>query len=547
MLQTAASDADCDAYHVIVGALSRAFDQLASHRQQQLAPVLVGYLKQSHASGPSCGSNTSSLSTWLEESFGKFSIYVDYRDLRVLNEGFGSFEALDLLSAPQLAQLTLTSGALNNVGLIGLVFDRLDNSSSAFREVDVFLTVLTSTPQALDIDPVVRDITMYRVFAIISLHFGDFEIRDWVSWFTVKLTPLLPSLTAEMLQTAASDADCDAYHVIVGALSRAFDQLASHRQQQLAPVLVGYLKQSHASGPSCGSNTSSLSTWLEESFGKFSIYVDYRDLRVLNEGFGSFEALDLLSAPQLAQLTLTSGALNNVGLIGLVFDRLDNSSSAFREVDVFLTVLTSTPQALDIDPVVRDITMYRVFAIISLHFGDFEIRDWVSWFTVKLTPLLPSLTAEMLQTAASDADCDAYHVIIGALSSIFDQMTSLRQQKITAVLVEYLKQNHVSACQGDSTTDSSWMSINFGPFSRHVTYTNLQEMKINGMTVLNSLSARLKAELIFDPSTGVLQNETLMRMVLSSILMSPDDGQLEQFFMTFTYITTKVNKQYHND
>lgn len=61
------------------------------------------------------------------------------------------------------------------------------------------------------------------------------------------------------------------------------------------------------------------------------------------------------------------------------------------------------------------------------------------------------------------------------------------------------------------------------------------------MTVLNSLSARLKAELIFDPSTGVLQNETLMRMVLSSILMSPDDGQLEQFFMTFTYITTKVN------
>ncbi|OIC69761.1 hypothetical protein A7L55_18225 [Acinetobacter baumannii] len=62
---------------------------------------------------------------------------------------------------------------------------------------------------------------MYRVFAIISLHFGDFKIRDWVSWFTVKLTPLLPSLTAEMLQTAASDADCDAYHVMYVALRNA--------------------------------------------------------------------------------------------------------------------------------------------------------------------------------------------------------------------------------------------------------------------------------------------------------------------------------------
>ena len=38
--------------------------------------------------GPSCGSNTSSLSIWLEESFGKFSIYVGYEDLRLLNGGF---------------------------------------------------------------------------------------------------------------------------------------------------------------------------------------------------------------------------------------------------------------------------------------------------------------------------------------------------------------------------------------------------------------------------------------------------------------------------
>ncbi|XP_042571976.1 mucin-5AC-like [Cyprinus carpio] len=66
-------------------------------------------------------------------------------------------------------------------------------------------------------------------------------------------------------------------------------------------------------------------------------------------------------------------------------------------------------------------------------------------------------------------------------------------------------------------------------------------MKINLMTVLNSLPATLKAELIFDPSIGVLHNETLMRMVLSSILISPDDGQLEQFFTAFTYITTNRN------
>ncbi|KAL0153445.1 hypothetical protein M9458_051249, partial [Cirrhinus mrigala] len=84
----------------------------------------------------------------------------------------------------------------------------------------------------------------------------------------------------------------------------------------------------------------------------------------------------------------------------------------------------------------------RTFAIIRLHFADFATDDWVSWFTVKLTLLLPSLTAEMLQTATSYTDCSEYHIIVGALSSVFDQMTSLRQQELASVLLGYLKVNN---------------------------------------------------------------------------------------------------------
>ncbi|RXN08377.1 hypothetical protein ROHU_035127 [Labeo rohita] len=186
--------------------MSSVFEQLTSLRQRQLTPVLLAYLKQSQASGSTCGSNSGSLSTCLWACFGKFSIYVDYEDLRGLIEGFGS-----------------VSGALDRA----------------------------------------------------------------VSWFTVKLLPLLPSLTPEMLQTVTSNADCDAYHVIVGALRSVFEQLTSLRQRQLTPVLLAYLKQSQASGSTCGSNSGSLSTCLWACFGKCSIYVDYEDLRGLIEGFGS--------------------------------------------------------------------------------------------------------------------------------------------------------------------------------------------------------------------------------------------------------------------
>ncbi|XP_042571974.1 uncharacterized protein LOC109071419 [Cyprinus carpio] len=507
MLHTVTSNTDCNAYHVIVVALSSVFDQMTSLRQQELAPVLLGYLKQRHASGSPCGSDTSSLSAWFEESFGKFSIYVDYNDLREINAGFDSFESLDLLSASQVAQLTLHSGALNNAHLIEMVFDRLEGGNS-FQDIEEFLEALSRTSQDLDINPVVRDIMMNRTFTIISLHFADFLSHDWLSWFTVKLVPLLPSLTAEMLHTVTSNTDCNAYHVIVVALSSVFDQMASLRQQELAPVLLGYLKQRHASGSPCGSDTSSLSAWFEESFGKFSIYVDYNDLREINAGFDSFESLDLLSASQVAQLTLHSGALNNAHLIEMVFDRLEGGNS-FQDIEEFLEALSRTSQDLDINPVVRDIMMNRTFTIISLHFADFLSHDWLSWFTViELVPLLPSLTAEMLHTVTSNTDCNAYHVIVVALSSVFDQMTSLRKQELAPVLLGYLKQRHASGspCGSDTSSLSAWFEESFGKFSIYVDYNDLREINagFDSFESLDLLSASQVAQLTLH--SGALNN-----------------------------------------
>lgn len=67
-----------------------------------------------------------------------------YKTLLLIS--FPQFESLELLSASQVAQLTLTSGALHNVDLIRLILDRLEGGS-AFQEIGEFLTALLSTPQ----------------------------------------------------------------------------------------------------------------------------------------------------------------------------------------------------------------------------------------------------------------------------------------------------------------------------------------------------------------------------------------------------------------
>lgn len=68
-------------------------------------------------------------------------------------------------------------------------------------------------------------------------------------------------------------------------------------------------------------------------------------------------------------------------------------------------------QIPDIIPAVRDVMMNRTFIIIRSKIQEFEASVWVTWFTVKLIPILPSFTAEMLVTVTANISCTNYHVM----------------------------------------------------------------------------------------------------------------------------------------
>jgi hypothetical protein len=68
-------------------------------------------------------------------------------------------------------------------------------------------------------------------------------------------------------------------------------------------------------------------------------------------------------------------------------------------------------QSPDIPLAVSDVMMNRTFVIIESKFQQFEAQDWVVWFTVTLTPILPSFTAEMLVTVTADVNCTNYRVM----------------------------------------------------------------------------------------------------------------------------------------
>ncbi|RXN32092.1 putative threonine-rich GPI-anchored glyco isoform X2 [Labeo rohita] len=165
-------------------------------------------------------------------------------------------------------------------------------------------------------------------------------------WVQGRLRPFLPAASKDFLSCLSSkNFSCDTYQVVVQALSRQASLMEVGQQRLVfADFVLLYLSRDDLADPACLAKTTSSADWLEKNFGNFSVYATLEQLQTLNANFSSFESLTLLSPSQVAELTLSSGALNSTNQIDAVFDRLEDGD-AFKNVEEFLTTLTAKPEA----------------------------------------------------------------------------------------------------------------------------------------------------------------------------------------------------------
>ncbi|XP_039459570.1 uncharacterized protein LOC120434954 [Oreochromis aureus] len=543
MLTNATTNINCTIYHIIVSGMAKVFKEMPPHRQQQNTVVLLGYLKRSDSiiKEPACRKQNESDSEWVRANLGPFVQYTAISDIKDFN--ISTAGLLSALSPSEVAQLLLSSGALNNTDLIDLVFERLDKGN-ALENVDVFLTQLTINGQTPTFEPVVRDHVMNKTFTIISPHFSSFTTNDFDKWFSVKLVPILASFTPEMLTNATTNINCTIYHIIVSGMAKVFKEMPPHRQQQNTVVLLGYLKRSDSviKEPACRKQNESDSEWVRANLGPFVQYTAISDIEDFN--ISTAGLLSALSPSEVAQLLLSSGALNNTDLIDLVFERLDKGN-ALENVDVFLTQLTINGQTPTFEPVVRDHVMNKTFTIISPHFSSFTTNDFDKWFSVKLVPILASFTPEMLTNATTNINCTIYHIIVSGMAKVFKEMPPHRQQQNTVVLLGYLKRSDSvikePACRKQNESDSEWVRANLGPFVQSTAISDLKDFNISTVAVLDLLSPLQKAYLILGPNSSVLNSKDVVRKVLTSLTETSDYEQLKQFFAAFANINIQRN------
>ncbi|XP_064179421.1 uncharacterized protein LOC135248565 [Anguilla rostrata] len=383
-------------------------------------------------------------------------------------------------------------------------------------------------------------------------NFTEEELQD-VSfikmWFDIKLKPFIPSVSKEFLSCLSTkNFSCETYQAVVRALSEQISSLDRKQERFVYTHFIHlFLSRNDTSDPSCLSSTDGSTDWLQKNFGNFTVFAPLEDLVRLNDNFSSFETLALLTPTQTADLTVISGALKNTDQINTVFDQLE-TEDPFRNIDEYLTQLSTRSELPEIKPAVRDIMMTRTFHIIKMKFPEFEGQDWMLWFHVKLILVLPSIKAEMLSIAISNISCTNYHIIVGGIGKVSENMESHRKREIAQVLVDHLKESahqiREPACRENIQNDADFLQINLGPFSEDVTYSDLKDLNITGLEVLDTLSPEQKAVLILDPSSNALENETAVRIIFNSLLESPEEEELEEleeFYEAFVEATEEVN------
>ncbi|XP_044023508.1 uncharacterized protein LOC122862225 [Siniperca chuatsi] len=363
-------------------------------------------------------------------------------------------------------------------------------------------------------------------------------------WFQTKIGPFLASPSPNFLFCLSSkNFSCQSYQTVIQALSRQRVSMDRETQQAVFTHFIKpFLSRNDSSDPGCVSFTRGSKDWLQANLGSFSGFASLQDLQALNPNFSSSESLSVLTPTQVAQLTLSSGASNDTDQIDRVFERLEEGN-ALENVDEFLTQLTANGKVPDFQPVVRDRIMNRTFTIISPHFQHFKENDWSVWFHLKLVPILPSFSPVMLKNATTNVNCTSYHVVVSGMAKAFPAMPLHRRQGITDVLLGYLRKSanviNEPVCRQAIQNDAEWLEANLGPFSQYTTYSDLKVFNISGVTVLDSLSSRQKAELLLEPNN--LSNETLVRLVFTKPTVSSRVEDLGSFFDKFVSGASEQN------
>lgn len=465
----------CESYRAIIQGLDNFYPNFSKsqlHDVYNFSRTFLNLQSVSHGIGSvPCTDNTTGLRDWLQKNFLKFVAEITFSDMPFINTQYYLFEILDLLSIPELSGLTVES--LNHTSRINQIIDILRNRT--YGDLIGYVTQFINDTRARNITAIQPFSTsramLTGIISQLRSYFTTFDGAEFAEWFQDRLQLLLPAIDYKLLELIPTDIPCESYQAIMKGLDNAYLHFTPTQNHDIYTFSKRFLSYQHSLsgsvGIACAENSKGTLEWIIKNFFRFLSEFQLHDFTDLNKNFSAFDVLELLSAKQLAELTVSSDVLNNTGKITQILNVF--ISRDFSSLVVYLNQFVHEAQEAGItaiqNPVVRSLMLSRIFQQLRPQFLLFDTSDFIDWFQDKLTLLLSSITRNELDTIPTNITCESYQAIVKGLENVHSNLSMAQQEDISNFIKKHLVYRVDSpACTANTNGSISWLLINFGRF-----------------------------------------------------------------------------------
>ncbi|KAG8146492.1 hypothetical protein E2320_012817, partial [Naja naja] len=182
--------------------------------------------------------------------------------------------------------------------------------------------------------------------------------------------------------------------------------------------------------------------WIQSNWKSFQNHASYNDFTNIWSGFDGFATLDVLTASQLAQLTVLHKVLSNLTLMEPVAKALSNRDVIYMEG--FLDELSRSPLDLLLDHKAASLALETILTKINHSFPDLCSPSLKDLFQIKLVRLLPFVNTKIMMLFPTQIGCVDFHDISSSIVLLNIMKTRKRSRSLTDLVPQpSLKQSKI--------------------------------------------------------------------------------------------------------
>ncbi|CAJ0915214.1 unnamed protein product [Ranitomeya imitator] len=328
-------------------------------------------------------------------------------------------------------------------------------------------------------------------------NFSSYSPQQWTVLFEVQLAILIPYFNQTTLQMLPISIPCSSFQAIVKGFSLVFTALTNETKMDIYNSFIkNYMgHQSFPTGVAC--DTVNQGTWLALNFGKFVIEASYEDLSIFNANLTKLEFSATITPTNLADITITADAIQNITLNGIVITNIKQLKS-LTELNEYIAQLQSYVCAQNSSPssgtslcansaVLQNGTKSAIFSavwdVLQKFWSSSIEQQWLDNFQIMANMFSLEITEPTISQFPKDISCetaqgiasgsalecdkfddlqlfiDQYFEASSALLNPEDLVSLLQNEQLLTKLNSLKPQDLVFYLQPDTNTNSTLWSI----------------------------------------------------------------------------------------